>query len=219
MSTKERNSLTSEFIESANITISQPSKGYRYGEEAIELANLCKCERSDKLVDLGCGSGIIGLIISARDNPTETILIERQKNLSLVGDFNIKKNNIKNTKCILGDYRTISKKFEGYFDKAVSNPPFTPKGEGQTCATNERMNARMENHGTLKELIKTAHDILKPNGIFWIVVPNNRSSEIKEYSKDLFVISEQKQINTLTYTKLLNLGSGLRHLQTQVTQA
>ncbi len=197
--------LTFEFIESANLNIYQPKNGYRYGEEAINLSNFAKTDKNEFVIDLGAGCGIIGLMIANRDHPKEVVLIEQQKSLAEIIQFNIDKNKIENAICLNADYRELALNNVDKFDLAVCNPPFTPVDKGRTSKDPQKAMARIEISSSLKETVLSAHTMIKSSGKFWIVLPEERDVEMKHLTKGIFQINQIQNINHLNYYCLIKI--------------
>ncbi|WP_456380383.1 tRNA1(Val) (adenine(37)-N6)-methyltransferase [Hydrogenimonas sp.] len=72
------------------------------------------------LLDVGCGVGVIGLLL-ARDFPVRLTLVEKQEKMAFLAKRNMVANRIE-AKLIHGDF--LSFESEKRFDFIVSNPPF-----------------------------------------------------------------------------------------------
>lgn len=92
MSSQELPETTSEYFESIGLNISQPKSGHRYGAESIALADFCRVRECDRVVELGSGSGVISLIIAARDKPERVVAIEIQQELHRIAVANVAAN-------------------------------------------------------------------------------------------------------------------------------
>lgn len=86
----------------------------------VLLNALPDIENNAKVLDVGCGYGVIGIAI-ARSNPAidVTMVDVNERALALTNE-NIKLNNVKNAKAVLSNlYESI----DGEFDYIISNPP------------------------------------------------------------------------------------------------
>jgi len=57
---------TLEDLGRAGLRLIQPKKQFRYGTDSVLLSDFAASKRFMRAVDLGAGSGVIGLLISAR---------------------------------------------------------------------------------------------------------------------------------------------------------
>jgi tRNA1(Val) A37 N6-methylase TrmN6 len=140
----------------------QPTKGYAYNSDSIFLYDFIRqFKPKGKLLDVGCGVGIISLLIN-RDFDVETTIIDKQKNMLKYARLNYDINNIDN-KSYLGDF--IEYDFDDRFDYIVSNPPFYDSNVTQTQHENLNI-ARYAHHLPIDAFIKKVKYILRPRGRF-----------------------------------------------------
>lgn len=112
------------------IRLKQAVTGYRATSDAVMVAAAVRAKPAETVLDVGCGSGIVGLCIGARVPNLEITGIEMQPELAVLAHENADLNNQK-LEIITGD---ISKKIPSLrgrlFHHVVTNPPFyteTPK--------------------------------------------------------------------------------------------
>ena len=86
----------------------------------VLLNALPDIENNAKVLDIGCGYGVIGIAI-ARSNPAidVTMVDVNERALALTNE-NIKLNNVKNAKVVLS---SLYENIDGEFDYIISNPP------------------------------------------------------------------------------------------------
>jgi tRNA1(Val) A37 N6-methylase TrmN6 len=114
-----------------------------------------------KLLDVGCGVGIISLLLS-RDFNIECSIVDKQDLMLEYAKHNFKLNNLK-VKTYLGDF--ISQLHEEKFDFIVSNPPFYD--ENVTQCENKHLNiARYAHHLPIVKFVKKVKKHLSPRGRF-----------------------------------------------------
>lgn len=185
MSSQGPRETTSEYFESVDLTISQPKSGHRYGAESIALAEFCRVRECDRVVELGSGSGVISLIIAARDKPKLVAAVEIRREFHDIAVNNTVANGLSDmVECVNADYRKFTVENEGMFDVAVANPPFYRAGSGRLSADPIRAFARHEINGTIEELLKAAHLLLVDGGRLDLVFPAGRLGDLKAASTD-----------------------------------
>jgi len=140
----------------------QPTKGYSYNSDSIFLYDFISFFKpKGKLLDVGCGVGIISLLLS-RDFNIETNIIDKQAIMLDYAKHNYAINNL-NVNPYLGDFQDFSE--ENKFDFVISNPPFYD--ENVTQSENEHLNiARYAQHLPISSFISKVKKILKPRGYF-----------------------------------------------------
>ena len=140
----------------------QPSTGYAYNSDSIFLYDFISTFKpKGSLLDVGCGVGIISLLLS-RDFDIETSIIDKQKSMLTYAQHNYQINNLKVT-ATEADFANFPE--EKKFDYVISNPPFYDQNVSQS--SNEHLNiARYAQHLPIKTLISKVKKILKPRGRF-----------------------------------------------------
>ena len=140
----------------------QPTKGYAYNSDSIFLYDFVSSfNPRGKMLDVGCGVGIISLLLS-RDFQVETSIIDKQKIMLQYAKKNFDINHLK-VKAYLGDF--IHYDIGEQFDFVISNPPFYDSSVTQS--QNEHLNiARYAHHLPIDDFIKKVKSVLRPRGRF-----------------------------------------------------
>jgi tRNA1(Val) A37 N6-methylase TrmN6 len=143
----------------------QPSDGYRYNSDSIFLYNFVRrFSPKGRVLDVGCGVGIIGLLIM-RDWPVQMEIIDKQSEMIAYATHNYTINGL-SVKAYVGDFGTFAP--DGQYDMIVSNPPFYDSAVTQSEDT--RLNiARYAHHLPIAELVAGAKRLLRPRGYFVFV--------------------------------------------------
>ena len=114
-----------------------------------------------ELLDVGCGVGIISLLLS-RDFPIKTSIIDKQKKMLNYAKQNFILNNLE-AKIYLGAFE--EHKTDDRYDYIVSNPPFYDASVTQSENTHLNI-ARYAHHLPIEGFIKRVKTFLKPKGWF-----------------------------------------------------
>jgi len=147
----------------------QPANGYCYNSDThflhhFILKSLAKFKNvKGDLLDIGSGSGILGLLV-ARDNPRVNLhQCEVQMSFQELSGRNAQNNKIETT-MYKGAFQEL--KFEKQFDMCVSNPPFyhgnVIKSENESLKI-----ARYNDSLPLEDFIAKASKVLKADGKFF----------------------------------------------------
>ena len=113
------------------------------------------------MLDVGCGVGIISLLLS-RDFNIETTIIDKQEKMLKYAEHNYVINNLK-VKSHLGDFTELA--IDSKFDFIVSNPPFYDSRVQQSENTHLNI-ARYAHHLPIVDFIAKVKKLLKPRGWF-----------------------------------------------------
>lgn len=140
----------------------QPTSGYCYNSDSIFLYDfISRFKPKGKLLDVGCGVGIISLLLS-RDFAIESYIIDKQKKMLDYALHNYAINSI-DVKSYLGDFTELES--DERFDYIVSNPPFYDTNVQQSKDTHLNI-ARYAHHLPIEQFIKRVKRFLKPKGWF-----------------------------------------------------
>jgi tRNA1Val (adenine37-N6)-methyltransferase len=74
------------------LTLFQPKTGYRFSLDPIILAAHVHPAPGDRIMDIGCGCGILSLILAGRNPDVRITGIEIQKTLARAAQKNVAKN-------------------------------------------------------------------------------------------------------------------------------
>lgn len=157
----------------------QHKDGYRFSVDAVLLANFCQpLARKDHVLDLCCGSGIVGMVLAHR-NPEITIDgLEIQQQLVRLAQENITKNQMDTRFNILQGDASLYKQTLGVeaYDLVVCNPPYRKEGSGRLNISDEAMIARHEITAKLYDFVGAAAFAVRNRGRVCFVYPASRAS-------------------------------------------
>ena len=152
----------------------QPLNGYCYNSDTMFLYDfISKFNLKGKVLDVGGGCGVLGLLLK-RDFPKiELTFIEKQEIMVSFIKKNIEENSFE-AEVIEGDF--LDYKFNKRFDFIVSNPPFY---QGTLKSGNEiKKVARYEEYLPMKEFFKKVNELLKERGEFIFCYDAKRIDDI-----------------------------------------
>lgn len=164
-------------------------KGYRilqdpdafcFGADAVLLSDFAEASRTERVLDLGTGNGIIPLLLDAREKGGEIVGLELQEAAAALAGRNFALNKAeKRLKVCCGDLREARLLFgSASFDVVITNPPYQETGRGLPNPNRARSLARHEIACTLDDVLKAASAVLRPHGRFYMVHRPGRLAEI-----------------------------------------
>ncbi|MBP8819643.1 MAG: tRNA1(Val) (adenine(37)-N6)-methyltransferase [Syntrophomonadaceae bacterium] len=158
----------------------QPRQGYRFSIDAVLLAHFPDLKKVKQAVDLGCGNGVISLLLSARSATIKVTGIEIQEAMVKRAQRSVEYNLLQEqVEIIRGDLQEIEKCLPAAStDLVLSNPPFWSREEGHISKNPEDACARHEIAMDLTGLIRAAAYLLRPGGSFCLIHRAERLTDI-----------------------------------------
>jgi tRNA1Val (adenine37-N6)-methyltransferase len=162
------------------LTIFQPKTGYRFSLDPIILAAHIHPAPEDRIMDLGCGCGIMPLILGARYKEVQILGVEIQKTLADLAQKNAAQNHMADRIRILHkDLRTLTRTdIQKPVDIIISNPPYIKKTAGRHNLDMGRTLARHEITLDIITLVGRADMLLQPRGQLCLIFPASRLAEL-----------------------------------------
>lgn len=153
------------------ITLIQKKGGLTFGTDAFLLASYVKRMPRARAAELGAGTGIISLLLAARDKLGKIYAAEVQDSF-----FDVTKRNIENNGFegkilpLLADIRDVKPQdVDGELDVVFSNPPYMKTTSGKRNESDEKYIARHEVKGDIDDFCAAAARLLKFGGRFYVV--------------------------------------------------
>ncbi len=167
---------TVETLFGGQLKILQKKKGYRYTIDSILLAHFVEPREEERLLELGAGSGVIGLVLAFCCPTLHVTGIEIQEDLAGMAGRSVLLNRLDGRVEILaGDARrAVDFLRTRSFDVAVFNPPYRKVGSGRVNPRAEKALARHEIAGSVSDFLQAAAHALKPGGRACLIYPCSR---------------------------------------------
>lgn len=152
-----------------------------FSKERIDRGTLILAEnmiinKNNKILDIGCGIGILGIVAAQLFN-ANAVMSDINKRAVMLARMNIKLNNVK-AEVYQGNLYEPIRDYKNYFDAILSNPPQTAGKE--VCF----------------KLIEQSKDYLKNNGTLQLVARHSKggkmlSEKMKEVYGNVEVIAKK----------------------------
>lgn len=157
----------------------QHQRGYRFSVDPVMLANFVTVSAGDRVVDLGCGGGIIAMLLARWTAAKEIVGIEIQPAQAERAQRNVVLNGLsKQVTICQADLRELTEHSHGLFDRVVSNPPFRAPESGQCSFGNERAHSRHELAGSLHDFLHVGSTLLRQGGTLSMIHLSERLVDI-----------------------------------------
>lgn len=162
---------TLDDLQLKGIHIIQKKEGFRFGVDAVLLANFAKIKKGQRVIDLCTGTGIVPFIIAGKTEAKNVTGIEIQQEFVEMAMRTSKYNNLEErVNFINEDLTNIT--FLKTIEKAevvTVNPPYKLQNTGIINVNDKNAVARHEICCTLEDVIIAARILLKDNGRFFMV--------------------------------------------------
>lgn len=160
-----------------NIKLIRKRDGLTFGTDAYLLAAYVSRTPSALAIDLGSGTGILPLLLLAKDKIKKTIAVEVQESFCDLITRNAALNGMsEHLSAFFADVRTLP---SGALaaesaDLVISNPPYMTVDSGKPNASDSKFIARHEVCGDISDFCHAASALLKYGGRFYCVYRPDR---------------------------------------------
>ncbi|MCQ2421980.1 MAG: tRNA1(Val) (adenine(37)-N6)-methyltransferase [Lachnospiraceae bacterium] len=167
-------------LENNGLVLLQDKARFCFGMDAVLLSGFAQAKRGDRVLDMGTGTGILPILMSAKTEAAELVGLELQPESADMAERSVRLNHLEERVSIVtGDLCRASELFgKSSFDVVVSNPPYMTEGHGIVNPAEAKMIARHELFCTFSDVAREAAAVLKPGGHFYLVHRPFRLSEL-----------------------------------------
>ncbi len=174
--------ITRDTLFQGKVLCYQHKHGYRFSVDAVLVAHFCKPSTAARVLDIGCGCGVIGLILCTRYARLTVTGLELQSLLARLTQKNSVTNRLEKrfTVCEgdLCQIRDIDHLKPESFDLIVSNPPYHKTGTGRLNHEDEQSIARHELTADPDSVMAAAAYCVKNRGSVVCVYPAERLATV-----------------------------------------
>jgi 16S rRNA (guanine1207-N2)-methyltransferase len=118
------------------------------------LIDVMEIDRGDRVLDLGCGTGLAGLAAARRASEGEVVLVDSDLRAVRSAQHTLRANRVHHADVLLSD--GVSQVVErGMFDVVITNPPFHQ--------------GRKVDYRVAQQFVYDAHRVLRPGGRLFLV--------------------------------------------------
>ena len=159
-------------LEYKGLKIIQDKTGFCFGIDSILLSDFAKrIPAHSKVLDLGTGTGILGLLLCKKTNLDKIFGIEIQEDVAQMARKSITLNNLHDKFEIINcNIKDLNNYFElESFDCIVSNPPYMKLNSGLKNENKTKLVSRHEISASLEDFIDISFKMLKDNRPLYLV--------------------------------------------------
>lgn len=171
-------------LELKNLKIIQNTKGFCFGIDSVLLSDFAKgMKKNSTVVDIGTGTGIISILLSAKTDIKKIYGIEIQEDVANMAKRSVSLNKLEDKIEIINtNIKNIFDFLEpNKIDSIVTNPPYMKLNTGAQNEEKKKLISRHEVECTLEDIIKISYKLLKSNGEFYMIHRAERIVDILYY--------------------------------------
>ncbi|WP_321515165.1 methyltransferase [Marinifilum fragile] len=163
--------MPNNYFKFKQFTIHQDGSAMKVGTDGVLLGAWTDVEKSERILDVGTGTGLIAIMLAQRTNSEVRIdAVEIDDSAYQQAMENI--NACQWTNRIFGvheSFQELCAHSKEKYDAIVSNPPYFMNG--LDAKEESRTKARNADHLPFEELLEGAKKLLNPEGTFSVVLP------------------------------------------------
>lgn len=159
-------------LELNNLKIIQNKNGFCFGMDSALLSDFAKnIKPNTKVIDLGTGTGILPILLSAKTKASKIVGIEIQEDVANMANRSVELNNLQNRlEIICENIKNLKNVYEtNSFDAIVTNPPYKTKGTGGINELKSKLISRHEITADLEDFISISSYLLKDQSNIYMV--------------------------------------------------
>ena len=172
--------LTDDTLFQGGLICRQSRDGYRFSVDAVLAAHFSVPKSGQQVLDLGCGCGVIGLILAHRFSDIAVCSLELQEHLAELAQENGDQNGFADRfRVIQGDVCAIGSLLAPEsFDLVVCNPPYRKIDSGRINQDDQAACARHELTAVVEDFVRAAAFCVKNRGRVVFVYPAVRCNTL-----------------------------------------
>lgn len=167
-------------LQREGLYIIQNPSWFCFGMDAVLLTSFAEVKEGQRCLDLGCGNGVIPLLLAAKTEGNYFAGLEIQGDVVEMAERSVRLNHLEDKVSIIqGDIKEATSIFgAASFDVVTANPPYLTDAHGLINEADHKAIARHELACTLEDVIENAVKLLKPGGHFYMVHRPFRLAEL-----------------------------------------
>ena len=167
-------------LERNGLKIIQDPDRFCFGMDAVLLSGFADCKPDGTILDMGTGTGIIPILLSAKTPAKKIYALEIQHESADMASRSVLLNKLEDKiEIVEGDIKEASSIFsKASMDVVTCNPPYMIGQHGITNPDAPKAIARHEILCCLDDVVRNASQVLKPGGKFYMVHRPFRLAEI-----------------------------------------
>ena len=171
---------TVEDLQAGGLRLIQKKGGFRFGTDAVLLADFARTLAAEEIMDLCTGTGIVPVLLSKKTSAQRIFGLEIQPEICAMAQRSVALNGLEGrVEITAGDVReAVARYGKRRFGAVTCNPPYMKAGAGIRNMADEKSIARHEILCTLEDVVRVSAELLKQGGHLAMVHRPQRLVEI-----------------------------------------
>jgi len=171
---------TQDRLLGGRVTIFQPKGGYRAAIDPVLLAAAIPANPTDRVLDVGSGTGAASLALAARVEGCQVTGLEVQADLVALAHSSAKASGLSDRVSFLeGNLLRLPVVLNpGAFDHVMANPPYLAAGHGNPPPDSARRAATVESDAVLEDWLGFLSVMVADGGTITVVHRFDRTDEV-----------------------------------------
>lgn len=149
-------------------SVEQQHSSMKVGTDAMLLGSLASNDQPLNILDIGCGTGVLSLMMAQKYPQASITGIELDQEAIIDCQRNFQESDwTDRLKCVHGDFLEFNS--ANSYDLILSNPPFFENSLKNS--TEKKSRARHSDSLPVEKLVGKVTDLLSENGSFWLILP------------------------------------------------
>ena len=158
------------------LVIIQKETGFRFGTDAVLLADFARPKKGERVCDMGTGTGVLPLLLAARSEETQFDAFELQADMADMASRSVAANGLpERIRVHHADCREAAKVIGHETCRlVVTNPPYTAQGAGLVSPQENKALSRTDSEVSIEVWMESCSRVLQNGGRLCCVFPAPR---------------------------------------------
>lgn len=167
-------------LERFDLSLQQPRSGFRFSLDPLLLCEYACRGDEERVIDLGCGSGIIALVMARKLPACQVIGLDYARDAVAAAQANVILNGCQEQVRIQqGDVIEVKRYLDpNTADLVVMNPPYRRPNSGRLSPDPSRRQSCHESTAGLEHFLAAARYLVSPKGRIAMIYPSERLAEL-----------------------------------------
>lgn len=162
------------------LRIIQSPDAFRFGMDAVLLADFTRLRPRERVADMGTGTGILSLLLSQKEESCTFEAVELQPEMADMASRSVQLNHLEDrihvhNMDMRNAWETLGRE---QLHAVVCNPPYGKRGSVLTSETQTVLLSRHETDCTIEDVAASCAAVLRNHGRLSIVFPAQRMLEL-----------------------------------------